>query len=71
MVRVLEVMTKRDLKVGPIPPYFRNLAHNLSDDLPNREVLYEAYMKYADGVEREAEKSLVRFKKKSYSRKFK
>lgn len=64
-------MSKRDIKVSPIPPYFRKLAHNLPNDLPNREILYEAYMKYAEKVEREAEKNLARFKKKSYSRKFK
>ena len=66
---MVNLLSKRDIKVGPIPPYFRNLAHNLPNDLPDREILYEAYMKHADSVEKGEEKSLAMYKRRSYSKK--
>lgn len=39
-------------------------------DMENRDTLVKAYLSYADSVEREEEKSLVRFKKNSYNSKF-
>lgn len=67
---------KRDLKVGPISAYYRKLASDLlpSDnpqDVENRDVLYEAYMKYADQVDSNEEKLLAKYKKRSYNRKHK
>lgn len=52
-------MTKRDIKIGSIPAYYRNLASCLPPDIDNRDKLVEAYLKYATMVEKEAEKSLA------------
>lgn len=62
---------KRDLPQPKVAPFYRNLARELPEDIENRDALVKAYMSYADSVEREEEKALVRFKKKSYNRKFK
>ena len=62
---------KRDLKVGSISAYYRKLVSELPKDLENRDVLYEAYMKYARSVDYNDEKLLVKYKRRSYSRKHK
>ena len=67
---------KRDMKVGSISTYYRKLASELlsidnPQDLENRDVLYEAYMKYAASVDANEEKLLVKYKKRSYNRKHK
>ncbi len=64
-------MSKRDLPQPKVAPFYRKLARELSEDTPNRDALVKAYMSYAENVEREEEKALVKWKKKSYSRKFK
>lgn len=68
---------KRDLKVGSISAYYRKLASELlsidnPQDIENKDVLYEAYMKYDDSsVDSNEEKLLVKYKRRSYSRKHK
>lgn len=62
---------KRDLKVGSISAYYHKLASELPIDIENRDVLYEAYMKYAMNVDANDEKLLVKYKRRSYSRKHK
>jgi len=64
-------MAKRDLPVGSISAYYRKLASELPMDRENRDVLYEAYMKYASQVDSNEEKLLVKYKKRSYSSKHK
>lgn len=63
-------MSKRDLPQPKVAPFYRKLAQNLPEDVENREALVKAYMSYAESVEREGEKMLARFKKKSYNRRF-
>lgn len=40
-------------------------------DVENRDTLVKAYLSYADKLDKEEELLLVKWKKKSYSRKFK
>lgn len=57
------------MKVGSISAYYRKLASELSIYTENRDKLVEAYLKYAAQVEKETEKSLAGYKRKSYNRK--
>lgn len=68
---MVKILSKRDLPQPKVAPFYRKLARELPMDIENREALVKAYMSYAENVEREEEKMLVKWKKKSYSRKFK
>lgn len=67
----LLTLAKRDLPVGSISAYYRKLTSSLPQDIENRDVLYEAYMKYASQVDTSEEKLLAKYKRRSYSRKHK
>lgn len=62
-------MYKRDLPQPKVAPFYRKLARDLPMDMDNRDKLVEAYLKYANMVERESEKTLAGYKRKSYNRK--